>query len=78
MAREDAIFIPNAAEYGLFHAAAPQGLLDRLPRPVIGFFGALADWLDSDWIGEAARRYPAWSFVFIGAEIFSGEEALRR
>ncbi|HEY3840385.1 MAG TPA: glycosyltransferase [Bryobacteraceae bacterium] len=76
--REDAVFIPNAVDYGVFRAAASQGLLDHLSRPVIGFFGALADWLDSNWIAEAARRFPGWSFVFIGSEFFAREEALRR
>lgn len=76
--RQDAGFIPNAADFDVFHGAAPQGLLDGFPRPVIGFFGALADWLDSDWIAEAARRFPAWSFVFIGSEFFAREEAQRR
>jgi GT2 family glycosyltransferase len=78
IARKDAVFIPNAADYALFHAAAPKGLLDRCPRPVIGFFGACADWLDVDWIAEAVRRFPSWSFVFIGAEFFARQEALRR
>lgn len=37
-----------------------------LPRPVIGFFGLIAEWLDIDLIVEIARRRPAWSVVMLG------------
>ena len=72
--RKDAVMILNAADYGIFNAAVSQGLLDHLPRPVIGFFGALANWLDLDWVAEAARRFPSWAFVYIGPEGFADEE----
>jgi glycosyltransferase involved in cell wall biosynthesis len=67
--------IPNAVDYETFRNAKPGGLLDRLPRPVIGFFGAFADWLDLDWIAEAARCFPHWSFVYIGRETFATIES---
>jgi glycosyltransferase involved in cell wall biosynthesis len=38
----------------------------RLPRPVLGFHGALADWVDYGLIAELARRRPGWSIVLIG------------
>src|SRR5579883_1308308 len=38
----------------------------RLPKPVIGFFGLIADWVDLDLIGFLARSRPQWSFVLIG------------
>jgi glycosyltransferase involved in cell wall biosynthesis len=41
---------------------------------VIGFFGAFADWLDVDWVDEAARRFPSWAFVYIGSEGFARQE----
>ena len=70
--------IPNAADFGIFNGAASRGLLDHLPRPVIGFFGALADWLDLDWVAESARRFPSWSFVYIGTEGFAREQTRER
>jgi GT2 family glycosyltransferase/glycosyltransferase involved in cell wall biosynthesis len=76
--RKDAILIPNAADYGIFNGAGSQGLLDHLSRPVIGFFGAFADWLDLDWVAEAARRFPACAFVYIGSEGFAREETRGR
>jgi GT2 family glycosyltransferase/glycosyltransferase involved in cell wall biosynthesis len=68
------ILIPNAADFDVFGDAASAGLLSHLPRPVIGFFGALSDWLDLDWIRESAARFPQWSFVYIGRVGFSSRE----
>lgn len=68
---ENTILIENAADYDLFAHATPAGLLTDLPRPVIGFFGAFSEWLDRGWIAEAARRFPEWSFVYIGREGFA-------
>ena len=64
------ILIPNAADYDLFANASPRGLLSHLARPVIGFFGAFSEWLDRGWIAAAAKRFPGWSFVYIGREGF--------
>lgn len=65
------VLILNAADYHLFHSAQPAGLLRHLPRPIVGFFGALSDWLDLDWVAQSAQRFPHWSFVYIGRQGFS-------
>jgi len=72
------IQILNAGDYNLFHSAAPAGLLNDLRRPIVGFFGAFSDWLDLDWVDEAARRFPGWSFVYIGRPGFSGAATRER
>jgi GT2 family glycosyltransferase/glycosyltransferase involved in cell wall biosynthesis len=61
----------NAADYDLFSSGFAMGYLDHLPRPIVGFFGALADWLDMDLIRAAALRFPDWTFVYIGPHTFS-------
>lgn len=38
----------------------------QLPRPVIGFFGLLADWVDQDLLLAIARRFAHGSLVLIG------------
>ncbi|WP_176063950.1 glycosyltransferase [Anaeromyxobacter diazotrophicus] len=40
--------------------------LARLPRPVIGFFGLLADWIDLGLVRAVADAWPAASVVLIG------------
>ena len=37
-----------------------------LPRPVIGFFGLIADWVDFELLRAIARRYEHGSLVLIG------------
>jgi len=38
----------------------------RLPRPIIGFFGLIADWVDLDVLEHIARHYASGSLVLIG------------
>ncbi len=40
--------------------------LARLPKPVIGFFGLVADWVDVELMAEMARRFPHGSLVVLG------------
>lgn len=40
--------------------------LARLPRPVIGFFGLVADWIDLELVREVADAHPRASVVLIG------------
>jgi len=37
-----------------------------LPRPVIGFFGLVADWVDVDLMAEVAKRFSQGSLVVLG------------
>jgi GT2 family glycosyltransferase/glycosyltransferase involved in cell wall biosynthesis len=72
------ILLHNGADYELFSSCASAGYLRHLAQPIIGFFGAFADWLDIDLIREAASRFPQWSFVYIGAPSFSRPEVEAR
>ena len=39
----------------------------RIPRPRIGYFGAIEPWLiDQDLIKRASRERPSWNWIFIG------------
>ncbi len=37
-----------------------------LPRPVVGFYGLIADWVDLALVRKMALARPQWSFVLIG------------
>jgi glycosyltransferase involved in cell wall biosynthesis len=37
-----------------------------LPRPIIGFFGLIADWVDIELMAETARRFSCGSLVLLG------------
>jgi glycosyltransferase involved in cell wall biosynthesis len=47
------------------HIPVPAELLG-LPKPVVGFYGTLQDWVDLDLITHIARRHGEWSIVLIG------------
>ncbi len=38
----------------------------RLPRPLFGFYGLIAPWVDLELLGELARAHPLGSVVLIG------------
>ncbi len=64
-------FIPHGVDVDHFARAfdpstiIPEALR-RLPRPIIGFIGLLADWVDLDLLRAIAQARPAWSFALIG------------
>ena len=64
-------FIPHGVDVAHFSRALDPATtvateIAALPRPVIGFFGLLADWVDLDMIGALARARPQWSFALVG------------
>jgi GT2 family glycosyltransferase/glycosyltransferase involved in cell wall biosynthesis len=60
------VLVRNAADFDHFHGQADAGVLRGIPKPIIGYYGAISSWFDVEWIEEAARRRPDWSFVLIG------------
>jgi glycosyltransferase involved in cell wall biosynthesis len=60
--------IPNGVDLTRFQPDRlhPVEAVNGLPRPRVGLVATITDWIDMDWLGEAARRYPTWSFVLVG------------
>lgn len=59
----DPLMVRNACEYEHF---AKTGSAHN-KRPVIGYYGAIADWFDSDLVADLAERRPDWDFVLVGS-----------
>jgi len=66
---------PALVRHGVDHAHFRAALdpatrvpeaLANLPRPVLGFFGLIADWVDVDLLAKAADRFPGGSVVTLG------------
>ena len=71
--RRDACYLPNAVEYERFATPSSEDLLDprfhqllQAGRPVVGYYGAIASWLDVGLLESVARARPDWSFALIG------------
>jgi glycosyltransferase involved in cell wall biosynthesis len=63
--------IPNGADVEHFSCARQSGItvpeeLKDLPRPLVGYIGAVSDWLDQEMLQAAALAHPDWSVVLIG------------
>jgi len=59
--------VPHGADIALFSTPAPRAQGLPTGRPVAGFYGSLADWIDVELLAECAQKLPHWQFVFIGA-----------
>jgi len=62
---------PHGVDHALFAGALDSTTrvpddLAALPRPVIGFYGTLRDWVDLDLIAAIAKARPRWSIALIG------------
>ncbi len=71
--RPDAILCPNGVDYRHFSrppGEPPADVADLVDagRPVIGYYGAIAEWVDFGLIRTAAEKMSDVSFVFIGPE----------
>ncbi|HXG00318.1 MAG TPA: glycosyltransferase [Bacteroidota bacterium] len=62
--------IPNGVDADWFRtraeACGTPADLRRLARPIVGYVGSIASWLDYDLIREVARLMKEVSFVFVG------------
>lgn len=60
------VIIRNGAEVKYFAKEPKETYLPK-NRPVVGYYGAIAEWFDIDLIVKCAVRYPQYDFVLIGA-----------
>ncbi|MCU1244315.1 MAG: glycosyltransferase, group 1 family domain/glycosyl transferase, group 2 family domain protein, partial [Acidobacteria bacterium] len=58
--------VRNAADFARFSAPQTESLLEEIPRPIAGYFGAIAPWMDVPLLVEVAAARPQVSFVIIG------------
>lgn len=62
------LLVPNGADFDHFNYS-PDVLpeeLKEINKPIIGYYGALSDWLDTDLLHDLATARPNWNFVLIG------------
>jgi glycosyltransferase involved in cell wall biosynthesis len=70
--RERSHLLEQAVDFGHWSRVGGGGLevaeeVARIPRPRLGYFGAIEPWLiDQELIRRAANERPEWNWVFIG------------
>ena len=62
----DLLLARNAADFDHYANVQANDLLADLPHPIVGYFGAIADWFDLPLMVRLARERPQYSFVLIG------------
>ncbi|MDI6603880.1 MAG: glycosyltransferase [Thermoanaerobacteraceae bacterium] len=68
---KNVFMLPNGADFEHFNRAKEKFSekpkdLPKNNKPIIGYFGALASWLDWELIDYITKKNPAYNFVFIG------------
>lgn len=57
----------NAADYDFYQKRLrPNDLLNGVSRPVVGYYGAIADWFDVNLLADVAQSRPDYNFVLLG------------
>lgn len=56
----------NGADFAHFNNAPANDLLADVPRPIVGYFGAIAPWFDLELMLRLARERPSYTFVLLG------------
>lgn len=60
------LLVPHGADVALFEEPTARAADLPVGRPIAGFYGSLADWIDVELLSAVADRMPDWLFVFIG------------
>lgn len=68
---KEVFLVPNAADVEHFEKATKDDCIvpeeiNRIGKPVIGFVGAIYEWIDLELIEKVCRARPLWSFVMVG------------
>jgi polysaccharide pyruvyl transferase CsaB len=62
----NSVLARNAADFTRFHNPQPNDLLADASKPIIGYFGAIAEWFDIDLMIHMVKERPNYTFVVIG------------
>ncbi len=66
-ANQRTILVRNAVDIDrVRRGLVPSSVIETDGRPIIGFIGAIAEWVDIDLVRAVASRRPGWRFVFVG------------
>ncbi|MCX7626094.1 MAG: glycosyltransferase [Candidatus Sumerlaeaceae bacterium] len=67
---------PSAVDFEHFGKALSEETLipadlQSLPKPILGYFGAVDERIDLELVKESAKLRPQWSYVFVGPLLFT-------
>lgn len=68
--------IRNAAEYDFFAIEPTTVFRDTKGRRVLGYYGAIAHWMDVELLAKIARRFPDCLLLLVGADECAARQQL--
>ena len=64
---KECVLVRNGVDFPFFEVhCQPNDRLQKLEGPVIGYYGALAEWVDFGLIRFLAEKRPEWQFILLG------------
>jgi len=67
------LYLPHGVDYEHFACEKtekrPIDRLEKIKKPIVGFFGTIDTWVDLSAIAYMAKRFPQCSFVVIGRSV---------
>ena len=67
------LYLPHGVDYEHFACEktekVPVEPLEKIKKPIVGFFGTIDTWVDISAIAYLAKRFPLCSFVVIGRSV---------
>ncbi len=74
---------PHGVDFEHFRRAQDNDLVpppdaSGLPKPIVGYFGSLENWIDFDLIDYLAEQRPHWTFLLIGRAAVAPDRLPRR
>jgi GT2 family glycosyltransferase/glycosyltransferase involved in cell wall biosynthesis len=70
--------IPNATDYHYFSKLPDNIYRDPKGRPIIGYYGAIAEWFDLELVESLAKQHPECGIVLIGKDTINAKFKLRK
>lgn len=62
-----ALLARNGVDTAFYGARCrPNPRLEHVPHPIVGYYGAIADWFDVELMTHVARERPQYQFVLLG------------
>jgi|GEM_PF-1685648 len=71
------VLVRNGVDFDFYRQHyQPSQILNHITHPIIGFFGALAEWVDLGLLAAVARARPDWQLVLLGDVFVTDLEGL--
>lgn len=72
------IIVRNGTEFSRFHSGPDHQVDLGLSKPIIGYYGAIAEWFNVGIIEAIAQERPEWNIVLIGEASMLNQRILKR